>query len=176
MRTLGKLIIWPVVFLMLVLFFLPKKSLYFEGEKLLKPQHVILSGERAEDTGFGLTVLGGTLYYEDLEVAELESVTVSPWLLFNRISVAPFRLSPAMKSFLPGTVDDVTVSYTVLDPLHISVRATGGFGALSGTVGLTDRRIRFDLTASKQLRAMDPFWLKQFTQTKEGGYRYESTY
>lgn len=176
MRRLGKLLIWTLVFVMLVLFFLPKKALYFEGERLLEPQHVTLSGERAEDTGFGLRLSGGSLYYEDLEVAELETVTVTPWLLYNRLSVAPLRLSPAMKSFLPGTIDGADVIYSVFDPLHVRLEASGGFGTLSGTIGLSDRQIRFDLLPSKQLQQMKPFWLKQFKKTKEGGYRYESTY
>jgi hypothetical protein len=176
MKTLGRVIIWLVVALVLVLFFLPKKALFFEGEKLLKPQHIILSGERVGDTGFGLNVSGGTLYYEDLKVAQLNAVTVTPWVLYNRISIAPFRLSPAMKSFLPGTIDAVTVSYTVLDPLHIVVEASGSFGALSGVIGLQDRQIRFDLSPSRQLLTMQPFWLKQLHKTEEGVYRYESTY
>ena len=81
-----------------------------------------------------------------------------------------------MKSFLPETVDGITVSYTVFDPLHIRVEASGGFGTLTGTIGLTERQIRFELSPSAQLRGMQPFWLKQFKQTKEGGYRYESAY
>ena len=176
MRALGKLLAWALVFLLLVLFFLPKKPLYFEGEKLLKPQHVILSNERVSDTGFGLRISGGTLFYEDLQVAELSELNITPWLVYNRIGIAPFRLAPAMKSFLPETIDGAEVIYSVFDPLHIRVEASGDFGTLSGTIGLRDRQMRFDLTPSKQLRQLQPFWLKQFKKTQEGGYRYESTY
>lgn len=176
MRFLGKLLLWTAVFMMLVLFFLPKKPFYYEAEQRLNKEHVILSGERADDTGFGLTLHGGTLYFEDLKVAELEKMTVSPWLLYNRISIAPFSLSPAMKSFLPERLDGITVTYSVLDPFHVVLEASGAFGTLEGSIGLKERKIIMELSPSKQLRTLKPFWLKEFRQTKEGGYRYESSY
>jgi len=176
MRKLGKFFGYTLVFVLLVLFFLPKRQLYYEAEKLLQKEGIVLSGEQAHDTGLGLTVTDGSLYFKDLRVAQLNAISVTPLLLYNSISVTPFRLSPAMKSFLPESIEGVTVRYTVFDPLHIVIEAEGAFGSLSGTIGLADRKIGLDLVPSKELRSLRPFWLKEFKPTKEGGYRYDSTY
>jgi len=176
MKKLGKFFGYTLIFVLLLLFFLPKRSLYYEAEQQLQKEGVVLSGERPGDTGFGFAVTGGTLYFKDLQIAQLNEIRVTPWLLYNSISVAPFSLSPAMKSFLPESIDGVLVRYTVFDPLHIVIEAEGAFGTLSGTIGLADRRIGLELVPSKELRSLRPFWLKEFKPTKEGGYRYESTY
>ncbi len=176
MKRLGKLLVGIVVFLLLFLIFLPKKALWYEAEHLLKPQEVVLSGEQVRDTGLGLTLEGGTLYYGDLGIARLERITVTPWLFYNRIEVSAFRLTPGMKSFLPVAIDGATLSYSVLDPMHIVLNASGEFGTLSGTVGLGDRKIDMLLTPSQKLRGLHPFWLKEFKSEKGGLYRYESTY
>jgi len=176
MKLLGKLAAFLLLLLTLIVFFLPKQSLYYEAEKLLKDQRVILSGEHADDTGLQLVIEGGALYYEDLKVAELSEITLTPWFLFNRIAAAPFTLSKEMSSFLPPAIDSVSLQYTVFDPLHVTAEAAGAFGTLSGKIGLADRRMVFDLNASKQLLGASPFWLRQFKKTSEGVYRYESAY
>lgn len=176
MKRLGKLLIGIVVFCLLLLIFLPKRALWYEAEHMLKSQGVVLSGEQVRDTGLGLTLEGGTLYYGDLDIARLHRISVTPWLLYNRIRVSAFTLSPGMKSFLPVSIDTITLSYTVIDPMHIVLDASGGFGTLHGTVGLTSRKIDMLLVPSRQLHGMHPFWLNEFKPEKGGAYRYESTY
>lgn len=176
MKRLAKALFYTVLFFALVLFFLPKAALYYQAETLLKAQKIILSGERADDTGIQLVLEGGSLYYEDLKVADLERITLTPGILYNRLSVAPFAFSSQMAAFVPANVAGLSLRYTVLDPLHVTFEGSGDFGEASGAVDLIGRTVHLDLRPSAQLLAKKPFWLKQMKKTEGGDYRYESAY
>ncbi len=176
MKRLGKFLLYLTVFLVLVLFFAPKRQLYYFGESKLAPYGVVLSGEYVDDGGLSLSLKDGTLYYQDLEVAKLPEVTVLPLLVFNAVTVAPFSFSEQMQGFVPGTVDGIRVRQSLLDPLHVLVDASGDFGTLEGNIDLGARRVSLLLTPSKRLLESKSFWLKELKKQQSGGYLYESAF
>ena len=176
MKRMKMPLIYTLAFFVFVIVFLPKAALYYKAETLLEPFKVSVASETVKDRGFDLVLENGVLYYEDLHVADLSKITLTPWILYNRISVAPFVFSPEMESFIPKDVSSLAVQYSLLDPLHVIIDGSGAFGTLSGTVGLTDRKITIDLAPSAELNAKKPFWLKQLRRVEGGAYRYETTY
>jgi hypothetical protein len=176
MKRLKLLLLYALAAFVFIILFLPKAALYYKAETLLEPLKVSITDETVKDRGFGLVVKNGMLYYEDLHVADLSRVTVTPWIVFNRISVAPFTFSSEMQSFVPQDVSSLALQYSLLDPLHILIDGSGDFGVLSGRIGLADSTITINLTPSAALNATQPFWLKQLRRMEGGTYRYETTY
>jgi len=160
----------------LVVFFFPKTQLYYKAEEVLAENNIILSEEIAKDAGFTFSIEGGRLYYDDLEVAQLNEIVLLPFVFFNRISVAPFTFSKEMQSLVPGMVTQMYVQYSIIDPLHITYKAEGDFGALTGRAAFLDRNISIDLIPSDKLLQSRPPWLRQLKKEEGGVYHYESTY
>ena len=176
MRFLKKTVLFLLVFIALVIFFSPKTQLYYKAEEILADNNVILSEETPKDHGFVFSIEGGRLYYDDLEVAQLNKITLLPLLFFNRLSVAPFAFSKEMQGFVPGMVTKMYIQYSVIDPLHVICKAEGDFGTFSGSIAFLDRNISMGLVPSEKLLQSRPPWLHQLKKDKGGVYRYESAY
>lgn len=176
MRFIKKTVLFLLVLIAMVVFFLPKTQLYYKVESILSDKNVIISEETPKDRGLIFSLEGGRLYYDDLEVAQLNEITLFPLVFFNRLSVAPFAFSKEMQSFMPGMVTGMYVQYSIIDPLHIIYRAEGDFGILAGSVAFLDRNISMSLTPSDKLLQSRPPWLRRLKKDEGGVYRYESAY
>ncbi|WP_345969806.1 hypothetical protein WCX72_10980 [Sulfurimonas sp. HSL1-6] len=176
MSRLKMPLFYSVAFVLFLLVFLPKTALYHAAEEQIKPFGLAIADETPVDRGFDFVLRGGSLYFEDLHVADLERITVTPWLLYNTVRIAPFAFSPDMEGFTPTGVEGFSVTYSVLDPLHIRLEGSGAFGSVTGQVALMERKVTMDLIPSAALRAKHPFWLKQLRSIEGGAYRYETTY
>lgn len=176
MKRLGIITLYTLLIAVLVIFFLPKRQLYYQSESLLQSKGVVLSGEHVKDSGLALVLRGGTLYYQDLKIAELSEVKFRFLLLYNRLSVAPFTFSEAMQQFVPGTVDSLDIIYAVTVPTRIRIHARGDFGKLDGWIDLVQSKVHLTLLPSSQLSERRPPWFRELKKGPSGEYQYEVAY
>ena len=166
-------------YLLIAIFFVillsPKVQLYYKLEQLLQTKQVILTQEHISDSGLSLHVKEAKLYYGDMYVASLSELSITPLLIYNTLHIESFTLSKEMEQFLPRDIDAIAISYSVIDPLHVTINAQGAFGALTGRVDLKARHLVLDLEPSATLLKKRPFWMRRLKKV-EGVYRYESSY
>ena len=175
MKKVASILGYFFVAVVAFVYFLPRYNLYFELENYLAMQKVVISDERLNDSGFALDISEGKLYYGDLKVADIDTAKINIWGLFNRFSAEGIQINSAMKQMLFGTIEDVSITHNIFNPLHVSIASKGDFGTLHGGVDLLGRHIILLLEPSVQLTKLHPFWLRQFKKTEEG-YRYETQY
>jgi hypothetical protein len=161
---------------MLFIFFLPKVNLYYKAEELLENYKITVSAEKLTDSGFNFKINDGVIYFDDLVVAKVEEISITPLLLYNKIDVKPFSFSKDMKQFVPLKINNLNITHTILNPLHVSIKGSGEFGSLDGDISILDRNISLILMPSKTLLNKKPFWLRKMKKDSQGGYRYESAY
>lgn len=168
--------LYALIMLVLIIFFLPKAQLYFKVESLLSNYKVYISNETVRDSGLSLFVKEGTIYYDDMAVADFEALSIRPWLAYNAISLSPTELAPEMEQFVPRHIEGLRLYYTPFSPLHVKLEASGAFGEVKGSVALWEHNVSIVLMPSEELLAKKPFWLNKLKKEEEGGYRYETTY
>ena len=175
MRRIAKGILWTLLFVYLLLIFLPKAGLYYLAERQLEKMHVVISGETVSEGPFSLYLKGGTLYFQSIRAARLGEVSLTTMLFYNRFAVGPFTLGEDVGTLLPPKVSGLSATHSVLMPHKIFLKGDGEFGSVDGEVDLFARRttIRFSPTPviSSKYRA----FLRYFKRTKEG-YLYESAF
>lgn len=176
MKWLGRFFIYILLVILLALFFAPKRQLFYAAEHAIEPYGVVLSGEYIDDRGFALALQSGTLYYEDLKIATLGDVTLTPLLVYNSVAIAPFSLSEAMQQFLPGTIEYVRAYQSVVSPAKVNLSAAGDFGSLNGVVDLYKKTVTLHLDPSSILLEQQPLWLSKLKKQPSGEYLYEDTY
>ncbi len=176
MKRLKSIFLYAIVFLGLLLFFMPKIYLYYAVEEQLDSKNIRISNEKVYDRGFNLAVEEGSLYYDDLVVGKFERLSLLPVILFNRVNVDNFTFSDDMSRFAKGTVQNVNVTHHIITPLTLYVSLKADAGDIIGEVNIKDRNISLQLTPSPALLKESPFWLKKLKKSDDGGYLYETTY
>ena len=171
MKRIGKFflpLVWFLVFLYLLIGFLPKAGLYYLGERKLADMKVYISGETVSDRFLGVSVSGGTVYYEGIKVAPLPEIHLTTLLFYNALTVEGFRFSDDVADFVPPEFGGLRVVHSILAPHKATISAEGDFGTLSGEANLLERKVRLLFSPSATVSKQYPALERYFKKTREG--------
>lgn len=172
MKKIFKILVYIFFFIFISLFFLPKSELYNFLEKQLLKEKVIISNEKLKENLLGITVNFADIYYEGINIANVEKTTVSTYLLYNKIAIKNARLLDSFKSMFPSPISNVYLTYSVLDYKNIQVEADGIFGKAQGSIDLINKKVFISIDASRIMKNSYSNMLRQMT-LKDGRYLYE---
>lgn len=175
-RKISKFFAYFAFFVLALMYFTPKESIYYLGEDELKKFGVVISGESVKDKGLSLEIKDASLSVEAIESAKVETLDITLLFLFNSVHVQNITLSSMAANFIPVHIQDISISYNIFDPLHINAKAVGEFGEAKARVSLLDRKASLKLKASKKMQRSYSQTLNMLKRDKEGGYRYEQSF
>jgi hypothetical protein len=155
------------------IYFLPKENIYFFMEEGLNEQKVILSSEKIEDKGFYLNIKDIDLSYEMIQSAHIKDSNINFFILYNSIDASDIMISESLSKMMPTNIKNVSMSYTIFNPLKIDIKSSGEFGEVSGYIDLSDKKITLKLLPSKLMKNRYRSALNNFKKNKEGEYIYE---
>lgn len=163
---------YVAVFVFALIAFTPKESLYFFVEQKLEPFGVVIAQEKLEDKLFSLEVEDAILYAQKIEAAKVASTQITLLGLYNSIEVEGVVLASMVESFLPQKIENISVSYSLIDPLHVVIKANGEFGELDGGFALLDGELQLHLKPSKVMLTKYRSTLREFKKDQNGEYNY----
>ena len=176
MVKIAKFFGYLIFFIAALLFFLPKENLYYLAEKELEPLGVAISNERLDDSGFALHVKDAKVTFKGIESANIELLSLSPWLLYNSIDIENIKLAQSAKSFVPLNIEKVNIIYAIDMPTKIRVFAKGDFGEAVCELDLIERVFKAHVVASAQMKKEFRHSLRNLKRDKNGEYDYEQSF
>lgn len=171
-----KLFAYFAFFILALIYFSPKESIYYFAEKGVEKYKVVLSDEKITDSGFSLDLSDVKVSYDSIQSAKVEDINVKMFLLYNSISAKNIKLSNIAVSFIPLYVQNLDVSYTIFNPLIIGLNANGEFGEAKGEINILDRNITIVVTPSKVMRMKHQDTLANMKKSDNGGYSYDKSF
>ncbi len=173
MKKFAKIFLFVILFIYTLVVFLPKKELYYLGERYLAKYKVYISNETLSDLGIAFFVKDGTIYYEGINGGKVESISVILTLLYNKIEISDVAISDDLKDLVPGNVKSVSATYGVWLPHLVSLEGNGEFGEFDGDVNLIERKVKIVFNPSKEVETKFTDQLRRFLKKTEEGYLYE---
>lgn len=147
-----KRMLYALYIFILVVVLIPKEKLYFTFEKILAQKNIFISDESFDDRFFYLDIQTPTLMIDHLNIASIDNIRISPWILFNRLTISSVSFSPQYRPFFPGSIDEITLTYSLWHPLSIQIYGEGDFGHCEGAFDLLNQKIRVVFSPVAQLR------------------------
>lgn len=176
MVKLLKLLAYVIFFILALIYFIPKESVYYYLEKELLQEKVVLSGEEIVDSGFSLQLNNAKVSYDSIESADVENINIKMFLVYNSLSVRNVKLLDVASSFVPLKIDLIDIKYTIFNPLNIVAESNGEFGQANAKVNILDRNISIVLKPSKVMLQKYKTTLRNLKKNKAGEYKYEKTF
>lgn len=167
---------YVLFFILALMYFTPKTSLYFMLEKELKKQDLIISNEKVYDNGFSLSLEDATLYVKGIDSAVIKETDVKLFVLYNTININDVTLTDVAGSFIPLEIENINITYSVLNPLNISIDAKGGFGEVSGGVSIVDKKLHLNLIPSEVMKKKHKTTMRQLKKQEDGSYSYDKNF
>ena len=161
-------------FLSLLLLWLlaPKQELYYLLEKELKKNDIIISNETIKDRWYGLQLLNADVYVKGAKMAEVSELELNIFFLYNTLTVKNIHVNRAMQNVAPKSIEEISVQYSIANPVNIELNGEGSFGVLEGNVALVERHLLIKFPVAKEIKPFKKFLKKD----EKGAWKYETTY
>lgn len=162
-----KRILYVLYILVIAIVLIPKEKMFYTLEGVLAENQIFLNNETLSDRFISLEIDNTQVMADHLNVAGIKQIRFTPWIIYNRFSLSEIEVSPQFRTFFPGKADNVVVSYSILHPLSLSIRADGDFGSCEGSADLIKGTVRVVFAQTPKLRNY-PLLVLKLHQEKEG--------
>ena len=160
------LLILPI----LIVFFMPKKELYYLLEQKLKAENIVISGEVLVEGPLSLTVEHPVFFLGGAPVASAKKITLWSILFYSKASTEALLLAEGLAEEV--SVAELKASHSLLSPWKVSLSGKGSLGEMKGELMLKERQIHLSLSKGGENKALSKYLKKD----KKGGWQYESKF
>jgi len=174
MRIL-KFLLFAVLFVALVILFLPKENFYYLAETQLSKYKVALNNESVKDSGFVLSVENADVLYGSENVAHIEELSVAPFIVYNEINIKNISVAKNLQSFIPAEAESITLKVSAFFPVKVWINIEGEFGKIYGSYNIYSKNIHLNLEPGNGFAAKYPLLNSNFKDV-EGELVYESSF
>ena len=171
-----KLLGYTLFFILALIYFMPKQSIYYFAEKKLAENKIILSHESVVDSGFSLKLSNANISYNAIESATVKNIDIKMLIFYNSLSVENIELSSMASSFVPLHIRTLNVQYTFFNPLNIVAKVSGEFGEANAKLNILDKNITILLTPSELMLNKYKNTLQNLKKNQSGEYEYVKTF
>ncbi len=176
MVKLSKIFGLMVFFILALTFFIPKTNLYYLLESKLQNYNLVVSDEVIKESGFYLELKDAKIYFNSIQSAEVTKMELSTFLVYNSLDISGIKLSTLSKSFLPIDIKNINATYSIFNPLNLTVVSNGDFGVANGYINLLDKKISIKVKPSKMMLKRYKKTLKFLEKNQDGTYSYDTTF
>jgi hypothetical protein len=166
-----KILLVLILLPFLILLFAPKKELLFLLEKRLATQGIVIGDGRVDETPIGLTIEHPVLYYKGIKIATAETISLWSLLLYTHGSIQGIHIDPPVQSYLSKRIEGITLTHSIINPIHVPVNIAGKALAGSGDVNLKSRTLQLQLTHIPKSNT-----LTRYLKKTKGGWIYEQRF
>ena len=175
-KKIGIFFAYMLFFIVALMYFMPKESIYFFAEKELQKYHVVLAHESVEDKGFSLELRHLDVYVESIKSAKIADLNIALFGIYNEVNADNIELSTAVASMFPTKIESVNIKYSIFNPLNVTLNAVGAFGTLQGVANIKERKITAELKPSSLMKRKYRSALYNFKKQANGEYEYVQSF
>ena len=156
MQILKKFFLLIIIVWLAILFFMPKKEIYYKLEEKLAEKSIKINEASIEEGLFSLNISNAEIYVKGIKMATVENLDFFTLLLYTNIEVENFFIDETLANRLPTKINQVLFSHIGLDPLNIKIVGKGDFGGVDGKIDLNKKVLRVDFNDSKAIKEFKP--------------------
>ncbi len=155
-----------------LVFLMPKEQLFYTLKTFLQKQKITISQDDIKDRWIDLKIEKPKLYYDGIESAIIDSISIKPWLLYNSVSAYDIKSGKDVKKMFNLKDGFAQITQAFWNPFVAKVEAEGNFGKVWGTIELKEGKIKLLCEPSKNFKRSQIF--RELFKKRDEGYVYES--
>lgn len=176
MNKFYRIISYIIIALLFFIILFPKDRLFYLLLDDLKDKKVIFTNVNLQNNLFSLKINNSNILYDGIKAVKIDSIALKTYILSNNILIKNIYINDVFKEFLPPRINNIDISYNILNPLKIDIsiysklfKGVGYFSILSNKITL---KIKFSELFKRKYSNM----LQQFRYdktTKDYIYEYK---
>ncbi|SFV52529.1 hypothetical protein MNB_SV-9-1536 [hydrothermal vent metagenome] len=171
MQMVKKGILVFMVILLSLAIFSPKREIYYLFEDELMKNGIIIDDEEINDGLLSLTISHPKIYLRGVLIADVEKIRLWTIFFYTRLAIGHIKVDSSLDKFIPSPILKLQASYSVTNPLKVSLLATGDFENVNGAVYLESKTVHIDISDKKLINKY-----KSQLRKGENGWYYETSF
>ena len=167
---------YTLFFVVALMYFTPKSSVYFLLEEQLKKYDVVISSEEINERAFTLSVTDADVSFKSISSAKIAKSDLKIFAFYNSLNFEDITLSSTAKAFVPLRVERVELVYSILNPLNVTLYGVGEFGEVNAEFNILQRSLHLRLKPSQAMNNNYKNTLKNLTKTENGEFTYDKAF
>lgn len=172
-KKMTKFLGYSLFFILALMYFTPKVSVYYFLETMLIPHAVAINSESVVDNAFTLSVNHADISVQSIESANIAEINVKIFALYNRVEFKDITLSATSQAFVPRHVESANISYTLLNPLNVVAKINGAFGEADVKFNLIEKALHLKVKPSDLMLKEYKSTLQNMSKNENGEYVYD---
>lgn len=172
-KKMTKFLGYSLFFILALICFTPKVSVYYFLETMLVPHAVTINSEAVIDNAFTLSINHANISVQSIESATIAETNVKIFAFYNRIEFKDITLSSAVQAFIPRHVESADIRYTLLNPLNVVAKINGTFGEADVKFNLLERALHLKVKPSDLMLKEYKSTLQNMSKNENGEYVYD---
>ena len=172
-KRIFKFLLYLMFFILSLIYFTPKASVYYFAETKLRPYAIIISSEEIKEDTFSLNINKAQVSFKSIQTASISEVNIKLFAIYNHIAFKNVALSSTAKSFLPTKIQRADITYSIIDPLNLNAKISGDFGEAILKFNIVENKIHVRLKASDLMLKEYSHMLRQMSKIESGEYIYD---
>ena len=182
MKYILKFVSYLLFFIFMLIIFLPKANIYYFALENLQEKKIQISNKTIKDNPLGLIIKDINIKYENIGISDISKILVKTYLFYTTINIDNIKVDNSLNKFVPNEIKNITISYSVIDPMKIKITSNFSMGSCTGSIDLMQKVVKLDIIAAKKFKSKYRHIVKQLKQiktepnSKEDRYTYEYKY
>ena len=169
-------LVLAIAFLMMFVFFLPKKNIVYLAQRELQHSNIIFDFRSLKEKSYSVDMEDMTFYIDGVDLFTCKKVSLQTYLFYNKMEMQDIVLSDLAKEFLPLHVKQLQISYALYNPLKPVFFANGEFGEVKGFADLLKRKVFVVVYPSQYMKTHYQKSMRYLYHTQKGEFVYEYSY
>ena len=154
-----------------IVFFAPKRELYYSLEKRIANSGLIIDNEEIKETALGVELHHPTIIYDGAKVAEAKMIKIVSMIIYSKITIINIKNDKAMSSIFPLLPKNIIITHDILSPNILNIVAYGDFGKAKGIFDMKQMTLRMDIVEVKSIDS-----IKRYLKKDKNGWYYEERF
>lgn len=175
-KKLLRFFAYTLFFIVALILFTPKSSIYYLLEQNLKKFNVVISKEQLKESPLSLNITNANISINAIDSAIINECDITLLLFYNKLLFSNIKLSSIVETYLPSKISSLEIDYSVLHPFILKANAEGDFGEVSTVLYFLDKSASVILKPSKNMVSNYKNSLRYFKKNKKGEYTYAKSF
>ena len=175
-KKTAKFFSYFLFFILALVVFIPKSSLYYFMEQELETFNIIVSNETLKENLLTLALKDADISIKRVESAKIETTTLTLLVFYNHISFKNIQLSTLIEAYAPSKIREIQLKYEIWNPFFITMQGTGDFGSCVAKFNLQTKTMQVKFAPSKLMLEKYKNSLHYFKKSNTGEYVYAKNF
>lgn len=140
-KTIVKYFIYILFFIYILTVSLPKTNLYYLALEKLSLHKIVLSSAKTVETQLSFTIDNALVYYDDINIMKIDKIFFSTFIYKTELQFTNIHTNEVLKNFLPETINEIKLTYDIVNLLKININASFQEGKAFGYINLLENKI-----------------------------------